>query len=1057
MLLVLLSVSLISCRALSAKGDAFVSLNRPILSTNEADADARGSRRHRQRWSHLSASPPVDGPPDADDKPPPDSSRDGRSFDEYMKRKEEKVDPSERFLRERFKIPADVSIDDWKAYYFQNQRLTGYWQETQKSQLEKLVDRYATRRNAILGATAASLGLVGYGAARRWPLTGRFLSPAAWTRPLDSRTQRRYFTESDIDKVVSTAVASGFSGLPALPPSLIYESEQLKWLRGKPAMLRRAAEDAKRVLVFHFFRPSCVDCIGSFGVVSSLAERLGDDVHVVTIVSPKFSGEQNPQAAKASLLKAQAAIGTRETDPSRHSVVFDGDLSLWKHIGVDTWPTVAIANAEGAIVAVNAGERAGATQFVSMCTERLIDAIRGKKTDRRREFAPIFGVNGLSSPPVSLPSTNQPLFFPMGVAVDTKSNRLFIADSGHHRVIVTDLDGQFIRSIDGFHSPTGLAYDRLRNALWVADTGNGCLQLIDLAADNSKPRIILPEKKPDERSNSKPNLANLFDPGAVVEDLQATLSANVAAAGEKVSRTKLIGQNRQFRAPMGVTTLDNFVYVTASGSNQIWKVDPSTESLYPAFGGGKKGREDIWRGGEEEYHLSDKVRFAQPVGIAGTVGGELYAVDSESSSIRRVTLLDNSVSTAFGGDPLFRSDLSYFGDSTGLFGDFQGPSFLCKIDTRQFYLADTLNHRIKKVSANFPSVGVSLVAGSGERGYADGPLREAMFDEPSGVACDLTTQQMAVLVAPRPRGSFGCQRTAVDEGFAMRGLIGRCSRAATSASTGDFCGNRLTRASSQARLSLCGCGPAHPAHGSGPHTTDRQEVRPLLFRAPMGVTTLDNFVYVTASGSNQIWKVDPSTESLYPAFGGGKKGREDIWRGGEEEYHLSDKVRFAQPVGIAGTVGGELYAVDSESSSIRRVTLLDNSVSTAFGGDPLFRSDLSYLGDSTGLFGDFQGPSFLSKIDTRQFYLADTLNHRIKKVSANFPSVGVSLVAGSGERGYADGPLREAMFDEPSGVACDLTTQRVWVCDSNNHALRVIDLRDKTVRTLTLKNVPEAT
>jgi len=225
----------------------------------------------------------------------------------------------------------------------------------------------------------------------------------------------------------------------------------------------------------------------------------------------------------------------------------------------------------------------------------------------------------------------------------------------------------------------------------------------------------------------------------------------------------------------------------------------------------------------------------------------------------------------------------------------------------------------------------------------------------------------------------------------------------------------------------------------------------------MGVTTLDNFVYVTASGSNQIWKVDPSTESLYPAFGGGKKGREDIWRGGEEEYHLSDKVRFAQPVGIAGTVGGELYAVDSESSSIRRVTLLDNSVSTAFGGDPLFRSDLSYLGDSTGLFGDFQGPSFLCKIDTRQFYLADTLNHRIKKVSANFPSVGVSLVAGSGERGYADGPLREAMFDEPSGVACDLTTQRVWVCDSNNHALRVIDLRDKTVRTLTLKNVPEAT
>ena len=84
-------------------------------------------------------------------------------------------------------------------------------------------------------------------------------------------------------------------------------------------------------------------------------------------------------------------------------------------------------------------------------------------------------------------------------------------------------------------------------------------------------------------------------------------------------------------------------------------------------------------------------------------------------------------------------------------------------------------------------------------------------------------------------------------------------------------------------------------------------------------------------------------------------------------------------------------------------------------------------------------------------YLADTYNNKIK-IKRVFPNTrGVSTFLGTGESGHRDGEGAEATFHEPSGVS--VAMGRVFVADTNNHAIRVADLETGAVSTLELKGV----
>jgi len=82
-------------------------------------------------------------------------------------------------------------------------------------------------------------------------------------------------------------------------------------------------------------------------------------------------------------------------------------------------------------------------------------------------------------------------------------------------------------------------------------------------------------------------------------------------------------------------------------------------------------------------------------------------------------------------------------------------------------------------------------------------------------------------------------------------------------------------------------------------------------------------------------------------------------------------------------------------------------------------------------------------------YVADTYNNKIKRIS---PTEKTSeTFAGTGQGGLKDDAAQRATFDEPGGLSVALG--KLYVADTNNHAIRVIDLKTKRTETIQFKNL----
>ena len=126
---------------------------------------------------------------------------------------------------------------------------------------------------------------------------------------------------------------------------------------------------------------------------------------------------------------------------------------------------------------------------------------------------------------------------------------------------------------------------------------------------------------------------------------------------------------------------------------------------------------------------------------------------------------------------------------------------------------------------------------------------------------------------------------------------------------------------------------------------------------------------------------------------------------------------------------------DSEGSSIRAVPLDPRAaVKTIVGTSHLERARLFTFGDCDG---DRSQARFQHPLGIVYYkgllYVADTYNHRIKVVD---PADGsTQMLAGTGRRGDSDDP---PAFDEPGGISA--AAGKLYVADTNNHRIRVIDL-----------------
>jgi sugar lactone lactonase YvrE len=138
---------------------------------------------------------------------------------------------------------------------------------------------------------------------------------------------------------------------------------------------------------------------------------------------------------------------------------------------------------------------------------------------------------------------------------------------------------------------------------------------------------------------------------------------------------------------------------------------------------------------------------------------------------------------------------------------------------------------------------------------------------------------------------------------------------------------------------------------------------------------------------------------------------------------------FNYPAGVALDVNGIVYVADTDNHRIRMISLSGNVTSLAGSGSA------SYA-DGIGTAASFNSPYGVAVDANGIVYVADSNNHRIRKIS----SLGnVTTLAGSGNQLYADGFGTEASFKFPYGVALDANGV-VYVADTLNNRIRIISL-----------------
>jgi sugar lactone lactonase YvrE len=99
--------------------------------------------------------------------------------------------------------------------------------------------------------------------------------------------------------------------------------------------------------------------------------------------------------------------------------------------------------------------------------------------------------------------------------------------------------------------------------------------------------------------------------------------------------------------------------------------------------------------------------------------------------------------------------------------------------------------------------------------------------------------------------------------------------------------------------------------------------------------------------------------------------------------------------------------------------------------------------NSEGQVGQFNRPHGLAIDGKGNIYVSDRGNHAIRVVAGK-----VLVLAGTGTKGFANGPASAAQFNEPYGVALSPDEKTLYVADYLNHAIRAIDLAGKQVTTL---------
>ena len=557
-------------------------------------------------------------------------------------------------------------------------------------------------------------------------------------------------------------------------------------------------------------------------------------------------------------------------------------------------------------------------------------------------------------------AVNAMIFAPRALVLDAAGNNLYFADQLNQRIrkvnlatgVITTVAGNGVKGFDGddvpatnaaLNGPKGLTIDASGN-LYIADTSNSRIRKVAVSSG-----IITTIAGPGSPGNlgdgSAATSATLFAPVSVAIDLSGNL-------------------------------------YLADADSRLRKIMAATGIISTAAGTGARGYS-----GDNTAATAAMLDF--PTDVALDQAGNLYIADQTNRRIRKVTAATGIISTVAGV-----GTTSFNGDNIAATSAILNNPLSVAVDSSgNVFFADTGNQRIRKVTA---ATGfITTVAGSGVQGYNGDNIAatNAMLNFPYGVAVDSSGNVY----------------------FADSG------------------NNRIRKVTT-------GSGNITTVVGNGiaAYNGDNISAVNATVNNPVGVAVdSSGDVYIADSRNNRIRKVTVATGVITTVAGTGESGfyvDNLLAINAALSNPVSVALDASKNLYIVDQNNGRIRKLEISTGVLKTVV---GSGLQAFNGDADNIPALSAkLNIPTGVAVDSKGNLYISESFVLFNVLQqDTGNHRIRKVNADTQII-TKVIGGVGPPGYnGDGNASNTMLAFPSGIALD-SADNLYIADSGNHRIR---------------------